>query len=211
MSATADMDGLYTQLEAQLAVAAKWPVRVEHPGLTVSTGRLPDIPIRAYHSVTQLEAPLERVVEVLADRTFEYLPQWNREFVEGTVETTSRRDETGADWELSVFYETPAPLSNREYLYYFGRRTQPDGRVLIGYRSLPTERPARAGYVRATLYPTVHRCSAQPDGTTRLEHVLATDLGGAFAPWVQNHLLTRSLIQAHVRDGLALQSLLSQS
>jgi hypothetical protein len=199
-----DGDRLAAHLSALLDDRARWRKVRDEDGIAVFAGRVPGCPCRAYKSVVDLPASLDAVVRLIADEMFERLGDWNAEYAGGEV---LRVLEDGPDrkaWLMRVFYRTPPPLAGREYLYYLARRRLPDGRVVIVYESVddPALGP-REGYVRGALHPTVHRCTAIAPGVTRLEHVLATDLGGSIPTWAQSTLFSGSLVKATAADARA--------
>lgn len=206
-----DLDALVARGLADLEQARRWPRAVDTDGLEVATGRLAGVPVAAYHSRIVLPASAEAVVRFLADDTFEELPRWSAEFDHGEVLATLEVGREGdAAWLLRASYRTPPPLSNREYVYYFARRRLDAERTAIVYRSVASELAVQAGYVRAVLYPTVHLVTALDAASARVEHVLASDLGGWFPHAVQTHLLRGALVEAHVRDATAQRTILQR-
>lgn len=186
-------------LDALLASAA-WRPRISEPGIRISTGMLPHVPLRGYRSDVEFPALAQDLVLLIADQMVERLGDWNQEFVEGKRLATLGEQPGCIDWLFHVWYRTPAPLANREYLYAVRKRTVSATETCITYQSVDDATvPVRRGYVRGQLLSTVHRVTTTPMGC-RVEHVLATDIGGLFPRWVQNHVLTGSLLQANLRD-----------
>jgi len=195
-----DMQRAELQALDALRVSEGWPPRISEPGIRISTGMLPHAALRGYRSDVEFQAPAQALVMLIADQMVERLGEWNAEFVEGTRLATLREHPGCIDWLFHVWYRTPGPLANREYLYGVRKRTVRDTETCITYQSVVDAAvPVRRGYVRGQLLSTVHRVLATPTGC-RVEHVLATDIGGLFPRWVQNHLLTGSLLQANLRD-----------
>lgn len=196
-----DGDALVRQLGGLLDDAERWRLLSDDDGIAVSVGRTPGCPCKAYRSVVTLPGTLEKVVRLIADEMFERLGEWTAQFQEGEVLRVLEDTETGKGWLMRVFYATPKVLSNREYLYYLGRRRVANGQVVIVYCSVddPGLSP-RAGYVRGALFPSVHRCTRMAAGATRLEHILATDVGGSVPVWVQNHVFAGELAAAMRKD-----------
>ena len=183
-----------------LRASAAWRPRISEPGIRISTGMLPHVPLRGYRSDVEFHAPAHALVTLIADQMVERLGDWNEEFVEGKRLTALSEQPGCIDWLFHVWYRTPGPLANREYLYIVRKRTVSETETCITYQSVVDATvPVRQGYVRGQLLSTVHRVLATPTGC-RVEHVLATDIGGMFPRWVQNHLLTGSLLQANLRD-----------
>lgn len=203
-----DRDALRAACRAHLERAAGWAPKKSEPGIVVSSGMLEGPPCRAYRTELHVDASPERVVRFIADDMFEELPGWNREFVDGEILRVIDESDDRKAWLMRVFYATPAPLANREYLYLLERHREPEGAVLISYQSVDHPAPLRDGYVRGLLEQTVHRVSRRADGTTRLEHVLSGDIRGRFSPWIQSHLLAGGFVAANLRDARAQQRLL---
>jgi hypothetical protein len=196
-----DDDALAADLGALLDDQARFRKLTDEDGIAVSVGRTPGCPCKAYKSVVDLAGPLDAVVRLIADDMIERLGDWNVQYEDGEIVRVLEDTKERKAWLMRVFYATPPILAHREYLYYLARRRLADGRVLVAYCSVddPTSAP-REGYVRAVLHPTVHRCTAIAPGVTRLEHVLATDLGGSIPVWVQNHVFAGRLAAAMAAD-----------
>lgn len=190
-----------------LDAAEAWDNAYRRDGITIQSAILEPYGVRAYRSTFIVDSSLERVATVLADETFEHLGAWNREFVEGETLEVLHDATDDRRWLLRVRYRTPAPLRDREYLYAFRRHDVSPDEVRVTYQSVAHPRPAERGALRALLHPTIHRCVALGD-RTRIEHVLVSDLGGVFRPFVQRRLLKGPLVDAHVRDASNLQHLL---
>ncbi|MEM6787861.1 MAG: START domain-containing protein [Myxococcota bacterium] len=196
-------DALRARALEHLRRSAAWPTARRVGGVALATGYLPGLPTRAYRSALAMNRPAPDVVTRLADDTFAELAHWSREFMEGAVlETLVAPTADGAVWRLRARYRTPWPLSHREYVYRFSRERLDARRTLIIYRSVASELTVPPGFVRAVLYPSAHLITADGNGCT-VEHVLATDLSGRFFPWIQRHLLTGAMLDAHARDALA--------
>lgn len=165
----------------------------------VKVGRLAYSPRAAFRTDVVVNTSLEKVVDVLADQSLDYLPKWNKEFIQGTILETLEESPKKSAWIIQVHYKTPAILANREYIYYFSREWLSDNEVLIIYNSIQHASPIPKGFVRALLYPTVHRCIRENATSTKIEHVLATDLKGKLSTF-QDSLLKGGLAQANYRD-----------
>jgi hypothetical protein len=209
--AAVDGDRLVADLSRLLDDAARWRTVKDEDGITVAAGWTPGCPCRAYRSVVDLPASLDAVVRLIADEMFDRLGDWNAQYAGGEIVRELEDTAVGKAWLMRVFYATPPMLAGREYLYYLARRRLADGRVAIVYVSVddPTSAP-REGYVRGALHPTIHRCTAIAPGVTRLEHILATDIGGSIPPWVQSHLFAGSLAAAMAADARSQRRLLAE-
>jgi START domain len=207
---TLDRQRLIELAEAHLEASADWGLRAARAGIEVRSGFLSGLPCRAYRTDLSLEASSERVVRFIADDMFEELPRWNQEFIEGHVVEELHEDASSKAWLMHVFYATPWPLSDREYLYYLERVKREDGVVLVAYQSVDAAIPVRDGFVRGQLAQTVHRVVPTAGGGTRLEHVLAGDIRGAIPRWAQSHLFASGFVAANLRDALAQQRLLDE-
>lgn len=165
---------------------------------TVKAGRLAFCPKTVYRTDIVVNASIDKVVDVIADKSLEFLPKWNKEFIRGEIVETISDSKQLSEWLVHVQYATPSPISNREYIYYFSREWISDEEAIILYCSVKSNKSVPNGFERALLYPTVHRCIAQND-KTKLEHILATDLKGKLGKY-QDSLLKGGLVDAHIRD-----------
>lgn len=199
-----DADALVAELCAQLDDQPRWRPLSDKEGIAVAVGRTPGCPCKAYRSVVDLDGSLDAVVRLIADDMFERLGDWNTQFQEGHILRVLDDTPTRKAWLMRVFYATPVILANREYLYYLARHTLEGGRVAIVYCSIDDPAsPPRDGYVRGVLHPSIHRCAALTPTRTRLEHILATDIGGSISPWIQNHIFAGGLASAMKADARA--------
>lgn len=193
----------YTKLASiaqnTLQVSEQWATIGKAKIGQVKVGRLAYSPRAAFRTDVEVNTSLEKVVDVIADKSLEYLPQWNKEFMAGQILETLEDSPKKSAWIIQVHYKTPPILANREYIYYFSREWLNEDEVLIIYNSVQHSSPIPKGFVRALLYPTVHRCIRKSPNRTKIEHVLATDLKGKLARF-QDSLLKASLAQAHCRD-----------
>lgn len=182
-----------------LQISEQWPLVGKPKVGQVKVGRLNYSPRSAYRTDVVVNCPLQKVVEVIADQSLVYLPQWNKEFIRGEILETLEDGPKKSAWIIKVHYKTPAILANREYIYYFSREWLNEKEVLIIYNSIQHSSTPPKGFVRALLYPTVHHCSSINNNATNIQHVLATDLKGNLSAF-QDSLLKGSLAQAHCRD-----------
>lgn len=182
-----------------LAISESWP-KVGKPKYgTVKAGHTTYLAQLAFRLDLEVDAAIETVVRVLADESLKYLPQWNHEYLDGVIMTTIEDHPNKSAWLVRVHYKTPFFLANREYIYYFSREWINKDEALIIYNSVQHESDVPKGFVRALLYPSIHRCVRLENGKTKIEHVLATDLKGKLGA-LQNSLLKGGLIQAQCRD-----------
>lgn len=164
----------------------------------VKPGRLAYCPKTIYRTDIEVKSSIKTVVNVIADKSLEYLPKWNKEFIKGDILEVISDTPKKSEWLVHVQYATPGPISNREYVYYFSREWLNEDEAIILYCSIEHEIPIPDGFERALLYPTVHRCVKTASGT-KIEHLLATDLKGKLGGY-QDGILKGGLIDAHVRD-----------
>ncbi|MCP4442664.1 MAG: hypothetical protein GY810_27475 [Aureispira sp.] len=193
-----DYKQLSLLLQDALEQSQQWPKVGKPKSGTVKVGRLAYCPRNVYRTDIVIQAPIQKVVDVLADQSLKYLPLWNKEFMNGEVLEVLEDSPSKSAWVIRVHYQTPFFLSNREYIYYFSREWINDEECLIFYHSVEHESAVPKGFVRSLLYPTVHRCTQKGEDTL-VEHLLATDLGGKLSS-KQDGLLKGGLVQAHCRD-----------
>lgn len=190
---------LSSVLKDALEQSDAWSVAKTIAEGTIRVGRLPYCPKNVYRTDTEIKAPLAQVVDVIADKSLDYLPQWNKEFIQGEILEVLEENDQKAAWLIRVHYKTPFFLKNREYIYYFSREWLSETEVLITYHSVKHHLEVPKGFIRALLHPSVHYCQALPNGNTLLKHLLATDLKGNLSNH-QDMLLKGGLVQAHCRD-----------
>lgn len=190
---------LLTQLMLDaLSKSRSWKKVKEAKAGFVCSGRLAYCPKTIYRTEIEVSSSVRTVVDVLADRSLDYLGQWNKEFIQGSVLKVLNDAPEKTEWLIQVHYATPGPISNREYVYYFSREWLSDNECIILYCSVQHDEPVPAGFERALLYPTVHRCTSTEKGT-KIEHLLATDLKGKLGAF-QDGIFKGGLVDAHIRD-----------
>ncbi len=199
-----EVDGLEPERLKRIArhsleQAETWPVARSAGCGQIRAGRLAHSLREALYTQLDVEAPIERVVEVLADRSLHYLPQWNAEYRSGEVLQTLEESPKTAAWIVRVLYGTPSIIRDREYVYWFFREWLSRDEVLVLYHSVNADAATVPGALRACLGLTVHRLRRLPGGGTRIEHILATDLCGRMGP-LQDRWLRPELLKAHRRD-----------
>lgn len=182
-----------------LRISESWSTTGKPKHGTVKVGHVSYFAPAVFRLDLEVDAGIEQVVNVLADESLKYLPLWNDEYLDGSVMTTLEDTPTKSAWLIRVHYKTPFFLANREYIYYFSREWISKDEVLILYNSVQHDSEIPKGFVRALLYPSIHRCLRLENGKTKIEHILATDLKGKLGP-LQNSLLKGSLAQAQCRD-----------
>lgn len=165
---------------------------------TVKIGRLPYCSKNAIRTDIVINRSIEKVVNVIGDKSLEFLPLWNKEFMHGEILEELEKTDKRVIWLIKVRYKTPFFISNREYVYLFSREWLNQDECIITYHSVNHRSPVPKGFVRAVLYPSVHLCTRH-DNDTYLSHLLVTDLGATLGK-IQNNLLRKSLIKAHYRD-----------
>ena len=194
-----DPDTLKVCLLAALQKSSTWPSKGKGTQGFVSVGELSYCPHQVYRLDIDLEGCLETITHILADASLEFLPQWNREFMNGQIVEVIEETSTRSAWVLEVNYKTPSPLNHRSYYYYFSREWISKDEVLISYQSIKNPKGPSSGFEQALLYPSLHFCKRLEGNRTRVVHLLATSLGGKLARY-QDGLLQSSLIKAQYRD-----------
>lgn len=199
--ATLDPDAVEARALEWLEAAASWQTTDGPAGCKVSSGFPAGTTGRAYRTDVHLPATSDAVATMLADDMVQRLPEWNREFRFGETLAQLRAEPNDRIWLVRVVYATPWPLADREYVYWLRRHDRAEHTV-ITYQSVAHAPPPPRGTVRATLSGTVHRVTPLPSGS-RLEHLLAGDLGGSLPTWVQDHVFASGIVRAQIRDALA--------
>ena len=97
-----DMQWAELQALDALRASAAWRPRISEPGIRISTGMLPHVPLRGYRSDVEFHAPPQDLVMLIADQMVERLGEWNEEFVEGKRLTTLSEQPGCIDWLFHV-------------------------------------------------------------------------------------------------------------
>jgi len=194
-----DYPALTSLMKHSLEQNMHWQFRGKPKAGQVQIGRVPFCARNAVRTEITVQASLETVVDVIADQSLAFLPQWNKEFLSGDVLKVIEQTTTKKSWLIRVHYKTPFFLSNREYIYFFSREWLNQDECIIYYHSINHDSKVPTGFVRAVLYPSVHRCTRKRNGSTVVEHLLITDLKGKLGS-KQDRLLKTSLVKARCRD-----------
>ena len=196
---TIDPQQLKKIAQHTLSLSSTWQTTGKPKYGTVKVGNLSYLSKAVFRLDLEVDAPIEKVVKVLADESLKYLPEWNSEYMNGEILETIEETQDRSAWLIRVHYKTPFFLANREYVYYFSRESINKDEVLILYCSIDHKSNPPDLFVRALLYPSIHRCLRLKNGRTKIEHVLATDLKGKLGT-LQNSFLKRGLIKAQCSD-----------
>ena len=193
-----DYPKLRLVLEDALIESDSWTKEGKPPVGSIKVGRVKYCSRNSVRTDLVVNNPIRKVVDVIADNSLQFLPLWNKEFLNGEVLKEQEVSPKHKTWLIRVHYKTPFFLDNREYVYHFSREWITDDECIITYHSVEHNSSVPQGFVRALLYPSVHRCRTTGEGTS-IEHLLVTDLGGKLGK-IQDKLLKKSLVKAHCRD-----------
>lgn len=194
-----DYENLLTLGKDSFEKSKKWDQFRKGRQGQVKVGRLSYAPRTAFRLDIEVDATINKAVDVLADRSLAFLPRWNKEFIEGEILETTIHNDQKTTWVVRVHYATPKPLDNRSYIYFFSREWITEDEALICYNSIDYFTSTPEGFTRALLYPSFHRCLRLDKNRTKIEHILATDLGGNLSKF-QDNLLKGSLAAAQYKD-----------
>lgn len=204
-SSAVDLDTLLGTCRDLMNQGPNWTTVVEAPAERIAWARVPICSREAFYTTVEVEASVTEVTAAMGDGILDALKAYNSEFRSGAVLETLAAGPERAAWVLETRFGTPPPLADRHYVYLLARIWDDDGTGWVLHHSVAAD-PPPPGTVRALMYCTAHRFTARPDGGTRIEHVILTDLGGRMGRW-QDRWLRGALTQAYRRDNAALRAL----
>jgi hypothetical protein len=175
---------LLAALLALPAVHGNEPVCWEHvnreDGVEVYRKEVPGSPLVAFKGVTELDAPLEKVLWVLADN--EHRTEW----IDLCAESRVLEQVSAFETVIYQRYALPWYLTDRDYVYRAKATRGADGTVTLVLASCEhRDAPATVG-IRAQLIESSYVLTALGPNRTRIAIEIHTDPKGMVPDWLVN-------------------------
>lgn len=162
------------------AASGEWEKIDEKDGIQVYRMEKEGSPLVAFKGVTVMEAPLEKILWVLADN--EHKTEW----IDLCSESTVLEQRSPHDFIVYQRYTLPWYLDDRDYVYRGKAVRQADGTVRLDLASCEhADAPDTVG-VRARLIGSCYLLTPINERRTRLEVEIHTDPRGMVPDWLVN-------------------------
>ena len=159
--------------------AGEWEKMEEDTGITSFRKEIEGSPFKAFRGEALVDAPIEKVLWVLADNR--YRPRWvDRLEVSKTLEKKG-------DYEYVVFqyFGLPWPVADREYVYR-GRAFSKGSEVILEMASTQHPKAPKAKGVRGTLKQSRYVLVPKGPNQTHVTVEILTDPRGMLPSWLVN-------------------------
>ena len=173
----------------------RWTAGRSDRGVEVAWGHPAGSDVVGYRTTTWHDASVDEVASFLGAGLLEAFEVLNRHFAFAeTLQPRPRVVRTG--------FRLPWPLAPREFVHGVVEADIDGGGRVVAYvphnaPDLPVHGP---GWVRCPIEPSGQRILPEPDGRTRVEHLMTYRLGGRISVGVQNRLFHRGHLAAYVDE-----------
>lgn len=181
-----------------LPAFAKWNEIDDDDGIKVFKQELPDSSIFAFRGVTVIDAPLEKILWVVADN------QHRTEWVDRLKQSIVLERKSDVDFVLYQHFGAPAVVSDRDFVFRAQAYSLADGSVKIEIKSVTHPKAPPTVGVRGDLKHssyTLKRVGEQ----TQVDVTVHMDPRGSLPTWIVNMiqkswpLKTLSALRTHVK------------
>lgn len=157
-----------------------WTLDKEADGIRVYTRAVTGSGIKQFKGTGDVDAPVERILEVLRDT-----PNFAKWFP-NTRESKRLATEANAHYQYSVM-ETPWPTADRDYVLRTETVRDPEtGSVLIRLVAAPDFHPEQPGRVRVRIAQGRWMLDPISPDRTRVTFIMHLDPGGGIPQWMIN-------------------------
>jgi len=180
-------DAFLNELNLILEDDASWQENKRYSdNVTVTyTREFPQIDqsLTAIKLVTQIKAPIERVVDLLHDRLIEKHKEWNKYFSEGQYLQRFSQDENVQYWRFS----TGVLTDDRDLVIARRKYKTNDGEIILIDTSVRRpDTPVPKGVTRSQLYFHIRKLKPLSNNLTRLSSAILVDVRGKVPTFLEN-------------------------
>ncbi|MFE8072668.1 START domain-containing protein [Marinobacteraceae bacterium S3BR75-40.1] len=160
-----------------------WELQKDDAGIRIYTRDVPGSDFQAFKAVTDLDAPLENVIAVMAN------PKSCLDWVHGCIRSDSFDDENFNDRYAYSVNDLPWPAQDRDYVLHMITTSDPEtGEIDMQLNAEGGVRPDSEDYVRVDHSETLYRFLRNDDGTTHMIWIQHSEPNGALPSWLVNSL-----------------------
>ncbi len=181
-----------------LPALANWKEIDDDKGIKVYKQELPGSSIFAFRGVTVIDAPLEKILWVVADN------QHRSEWVDRLKKSVVLEKKSAFDFVLYQHFGAPAIVSDRDFVFRAQASRLKDGAVNIDIKSVTHPKAPPTVGVRGHLQHSSYTLK-QVDEKTQVDVTVHMDPRGSLPTWLVNMIQkswpmnTLSALAAHVK------------
>ncbi len=174
---------------------ANWELVKEKNGIKVYTQKVENKPLEEVKIITQIKAPVNRIVQILED--IPHHTQW----MYGTKksELIPHKDNNATHYYHYQIIDMPFPTKDRDVVVDYLRENKSDGSTFI--RSIAKDGliPIDDSYQRITQFLSSFDLTPLDENNTSVEYFLSADPGGNLPHWIINLFTTKGPYQTMVK------------
>ncbi len=163
-----------------IALANSWQKIDDDNGVQVYSKELPNSPLVAFRGETVMNAPVEKLLWVLADNT--HRTAW----VDRLEKSVVLESNGPYDYTVYQHFSLPFPISDRDYVYRGRAKRGKGGSVVLEMQSVEHPQAPPTVGVRAHLIRSRYELIPLQDGKTRVIVEVHTDPKGSIPNWLVN-------------------------
>jgi hypothetical protein len=198
-----DKDELFRVTEKLLADSEAWPTELSDGTVEVASS-LDPYPVRTVRYSIEVDAPLEKVVELI--QLENYSGKTRRQRADKYEDTLYEKSDANGpyEWVRRSVHIAPPPGGNRDaVVIYFEDR--PDPRTYrVAFQSVETIEgksfPEVEDAVRFKVLPSMYKIEEISPGRVRIRKVEAVDPRGAMSPMMNNYVISLVFFRNYMFD-----------
>lgn len=165
---------------AARAWAAGWEKIGDEDGITVFKKEMPGTPLHAFRGTAIINAPMEKVLWVLADNTH------RTEWVDRLKKSVILERKSKYEFVVYQHFGSPPLVSDRDFVYRARAYSKKDGTAVLDIESVEHPKAPPTVGVRGELKFSSYRFERRGEDKTYVDVIVALDPKGALPGWVVN-------------------------
>lgn len=167
-------------LAPSVAWAGGWEKTSSRDGITVYRKSVPGSALKGFRGTVVIDAPMEKLVWVLADNT-------RRKDWTDRLETSTILERRSAyDCVMYQRYSAPAIISDRDFVFRAAAYTRPSGEAVLDVASVVHPKAPKSPGVRGELQQNRFGLRSLGPSKTHVDAVIFADPKGSIPAWVVN-------------------------
>lgn len=162
------------------AWAAGWEKIGDKEGISVFKKEMPGTPLHAFRGTAIVNAPMEKVMWVLADNTH------RAEWVDRLKKSVILERKSKYDFVVYQHFGSPPLVSDRDFVYRARAHSEKEGTVILDIASVEHPKAPPTVGVRGELKFSSYRFERRGEDKTHVDVAVALDPKGALPSWVVN-------------------------
>lgn len=169
------------EVHAATAAHGGWKLESEKNGIKIYTRPVIGSKLKQVKAITQVNAPLQSVMQVLTD-----YPNY-KNWVNNVTESYIVDQPADSVHYVYTFEDAPWPVQNRYHVAKMTLNTSPKSSTLT-FKSMPNFMDKSSDAIEFERYEGWWKVSEEQDKTCRIEYILDENPGGYVPTWLVNYL-----------------------